>query len=145
MKRVIKPGAIGVLVLVAAVGTACGGGPDSSPQRDVSQFLHWANQQPVTGSGIDDETGWLRSHKSEVLAEGDRACSWIRSQPRAPLTDTRDRYSVEAMGHRYTAATDAHPIAKVTELSRWNIAIQAWESLCPADRAGRVVSPPADD
>jgi hypothetical protein len=121
------------LVLLAAL-ISCSGGSSSSSKRDEGAFLISARETSGRGDQIESDRAWILSHPHDTVAEGDRACSWIRSQPTAPPRDPRGQYSVEALGNRYVAATESAPIAKVSALNRAHVAIEAWANLCAQDR-----------
>jgi hypothetical protein len=88
--------------------------------RDEYLFLYYARAQTVQ----DEQT------RVALLAEGDRACQWIATQPLAPDGDTSGRFESGRIGNRYAEATAAQPLYKGTAEARSLVAVEAWGGLC---------------
>lgn len=81
---------------------------------------------------------WAQAHPELILAEGDRACGWLRGQPAAPRDNAPEAFTLEAMESRYVAETTGLEIARVYPEARMVIAGNAWFELCWGSTDARV-------
>jgi hypothetical protein len=107
--------------------------------RDQAAFFGWAADTGGTAQQIATDRTWITHHHGQVLAEGNRACTWIAAAPDAPRADPGRHYSVEALSDRYIRATAARPFAAVSASNRRTIAVEAWAHLCLGDRNPKIV------
>jgi hypothetical protein len=138
MAPLVALAVIGATVAVI-VGQQLGSG------RNQGAFFHWAADTGGTREQIANDRTWITHHHRQVLAEGDRACSWISAQPNAPVDDPSRYYSVQALGDRYIRVTEATALTAVTASNRRTIAVEAWANLCHADRDPKIVVGTADE
>jgi hypothetical protein len=101
-------------------------------QAKVAEFI-W------DGTSSTADADWASANPEGVLAEGDRSCRWLTGQPRPGVQtpqDGQDIWEAQASGlahlmAQYLSATQASPIAQVTEQSRGTVVAMAWRYLCP--------------
>jgi hypothetical protein len=131
-----------VLLAAAATGCAGGGGPDEAAYQDyVVTYIgdYYDSRTPDAGPA---DRRWVTAHADLVLAEGNAACAWLRTQPKAPRTRTNTGpYSLTEVLARYGESPTTTPLSAG---GRSTIAAGAWEHLCRSERSERT-SPTAED
>jgi hypothetical protein len=82
------------------------------------------------------DMAWAITHQEAVLAEGERACAWLTTQPPAPDQDPADptdtTFEFSFVIDRYVKSTPAGSVARLSEPGRLNLTYSAWTHLCPA-------------
>jgi hypothetical protein len=126
------------LVIAGFVGVAAARA--HAHQRDVPAFYNLV----ATYIGGDLPAGpadlaWSQSHPDLVLAEADRSCRWLDSQPMAPQAiDPTGYHAYDSLMGRYLDSTRTSAIAQVSDGGRMTIVGSAWAHLCSASPIGRV-------
>ena len=140
----LKRGAVALLAMAAtgcAAGTA-GSEPDEAAYQEyVTTYVgdYYDSRTPDAGPA---DRRWVTANADLVLAEGNAACAWLRTQPKAPRERTNSGpYSLTEVMTRYGGSPTTTPLS---EGGRSTIAAGAWEHLCRADR-GEHVSPTEED
>lgn len=142
--------ACGVLP-VLAVGTAVHAGAVDEVRglrhgRNVHGYLTYLktyigkdydSTQPLAGQVND---AWAAADPATVVAAGDAACTWLRTQPRAPRVDPTHSWTGPYTFDTIMSRFADQPLAVAPTLSRSGraaVAAAAWEYLCWTDREQR--------
>ena len=77
---------------------------------------------------LQGDQAWVAGHRAEVMAQGRRACDWLKSQPDAPDIDASGRSEQSSLESRFLSETPTPgPLAS---RSRSILIAGAWTYMC---------------
>jgi hypothetical protein len=79
---------------------------------------------------------WIVAHPSAVVADGQRACTWLAARHDPPAVDRSGRSEPDRLAMYYVKNKDAAPLP-LGRISRWGVVVEAWNYLCPDVRAAK--------
>lgn len=112
-------------------------------QRYVRQYVDgWSSSADPGGPRRDER--WVLAHPDQVLAEGDRACSWLIQRPDAPDVDPTGRSTVDVLARRFAEAEHARN-PRVSILGHSTMTAGAWSYLCSSVREDKTAPRSRDE
>lgn len=138
--------------------------------RDIDEFQAYVgrladtdmmgNVSPEIAVDRERDAAWVTAHADLVLAAGDRACDWLKAQPKAPKVDPTGRFGVDALWKAYLgvdfAARAEGDVAyddpgsgdiglPISPEARLHVVAGSWEYLCWSTRESRTAPETLED
>jgi hypothetical protein len=146
---------VAVCLVVAGTLTGWALARRASYPRDTSAFQHyvatyvggWSDSSDPTGPKRDE--AWVAAHTDQVLAAGDRACSWLAARQNAPTVDPTGNTSFDSLMKAYVGVDFNSPAGlpyyapgadigvTLSPVGRTAVVAGAWAYLCRSTREAK--------
>lgn len=159
-------GTVALVVLAANVGPSVAG--RLMHPRDVDAYQAYVGGLAdtdtigtVSAEFAEDrerDAAWVAAHPDLLLAAGDRACDWLKTQPKAPKVDPAGNSDVSTLERDYLGVDfgSVDPPAyddpgrdgvglPISPDARYTVVAGAWEYLCWSTRESRTAPVSLED